>query len=104
MWRRRSSSWRAWQVAFVREGLVAFGIAVLLPFAEQVFGDAEVGGGLGETASLLGDELDGFEFELGGEIRRSLPIIDLLTMRLHSFRSAHHSWGSPLLGGVRVAL
>jgi hypothetical protein len=54
-------------VAVAREGLVALGIEVVLPLAEQALGDAEVGGGLGEAASLLGDELDGFDLELAGE-------------------------------------
>jgi transposase len=28
-------------------------------------------------------------------VRRGLPLADLLTRRLHSFLSAHHAWGSP---------
>jgi hypothetical protein len=55
------------QVAFAGEGLAALGIEVFLPLAEQAFGDAEVGSGLGEAASLLGDKLDGLDLELAGE-------------------------------------
>jgi hypothetical protein len=29
-------------------------------------------------------------------VRRGLPIVDLLTKSLHSFLSAHHPWGSPV--------
>jgi hypothetical protein len=43
------------------------GIESFLPLAEQVLGDAEVSSGLGEAASLLGDELDGFDLEFAGK-------------------------------------
>jgi len=55
------------QVAFAWKGLATLGIEILLPLAEQVLRDAEVGGGLGEAASLLGDELDSFDLEFAGE-------------------------------------
>src|SRR5262249_17493637 len=39
------------------------------------------------TASILNSRV---------KVRRGLPITDLRTMSLHSFLSAHHSWGSPM--------
>jgi hypothetical protein len=91
-------------MAFAGEGQVALGVEVFLPVAEQALSDAEVLAAASaklrpcSVTSLTASTLNSLV-----NVRRGLPIIDLLTKSLHSFLSAHHSWGSPQVVSVALA-
>jgi hypothetical protein len=55
--------------------------------------------GLGEAASLLGDELAGFDLELAGELCVGVfPLLDLLTIELTLFSERSPSVGKSSAG------